>query len=116
VGHVDANMTDYINDKSEVEFVQYGQVVGNEQYRTLKIYVSQNQRKIELLKTYEGEVERSESFTNNYDAYNSFMRSLSNAGFTRKQVSNMTDPTGLCPTSIRYSYILQNDGKDVSNL
>lgn len=116
VGRVDAKMTDYINDKSEVEFTQYGAVVGNEQFRTLKITVSQNQRKIELLKTYENEVERSESFTNNGDAYNTFMRALSDAGFTRKQVTSITDPTGACPTGMRYSYVLQSEGNDVSNL
>ncbi len=116
VGRVVTNTTDYINDKSEVEFVQYGAVVSDEQRRTLKILVTQNERKILLLKGYEEKVDKMQTFGNNYDSYNVFMRSLNDAGFTRKQFSNVSDPTGLCPTGLRYSYILQSEGKDVSNL
>lgn len=108
--------TDYVNDKSVVEFVQYGEVTANEERRTLKIRVSETERVIQILDGYQEMVQKSQSYSNNRAAYESFMKALDFAGFTRKKVVDAGVNEDSCPTGIKYIYKLNNDSQEVSNL
>lgn len=107
--------TDYINDKSDVEFIQYGQVIADEKRRTLKIYVSETERVIQVLDGYEQAIQRTQSYPNNTAAYESFLKALDYSGFTRKKITNVSSESS-CPTGSRFVYVLRNEGQEVSNL
>ncbi len=109
-------MTDYINDRTKVEFTQYGAVVADENRRTLRISVSENERSIEVLKGYNQQVEKRQTYYNNKDAYNVFIRALDNAGYSREKKTKFTDPTGVCPQGKRFEYKLKDLNDDVSSL
>lgn len=107
--------TDYVNDKSTVSLVQYGEVTANEERRTLKIYVSETERVIQVLEGYEETVQRSQSYSNNREAYESFMKALDFAGFTRKKITGVGNIDS-CPTGSRFVYTLTSEGQEVSSL
>jgi hypothetical protein len=115
-GEQKVNMTEFINDESRVEFVQYGRVVSNEERRTLRIVVEENSRMIEILKGYQGEIERRETFTNNREAYDVFMNALNDAGFTREKADAPQENSGLCPTGRRFNYELKKNEDTISKL
>ncbi|MFO0920687.1 MAG: hypothetical protein U0451_03365 [Candidatus Saccharimonadales bacterium] len=107
---------DHINDKSRVQFTKYGNINSNEDRRTLKIYVSQNERVIEVLDGYTETVRKRQTYSNNYEAYKVFMYALDKAGFTSKKETKVSNPTGICPKGYTYYYKLSEAGNDLSNL
>lgn len=115
-GTTEKNITDYINGKSDVQFTQYGQVVANENRRTLRINVSESQRKIEIIDGYQGTVSSSKTYNNNKEAYDVFMRSINNAGYLKEKKTNVSDPVGVCPNGLRYEYRLNDGANDISVL
>lgn len=109
------NVADYANDKSATLYSKYGQVTANEDRRTLNIYVSQSERKIEILDGYEGTVQKTQNYSNNAAAYDSFLKALDFAGFTRERRVEVASEDS-CPTGSKYVYSLTSEGQEVSRL
>ncbi|MCA9332844.1 hypothetical protein KDA00_03140 [Candidatus Saccharibacteria bacterium] len=116
VGFETKHTTDFINNKSKVQYTRYGAIVANEERRTLKIYVSENERVIEILKGYNELVEKRQTFPNNPESYNVFMHALDKEGFTRKKSTKVDNPTGVCANGSTFFYKLSELGNEVTNL
>jgi hypothetical protein len=108
--------TDYINDTSYVQYTKYGEIVSNQNRKTMKISVSQKEAVIEILDGYQETLETKKTYPNNYESYKNFMFALDKLGFTNKKSTDVENPTGVCPNGYTYFYKLNNSGSDVSNL
>lgn len=107
-------LTDYANKYgSEVSLTTQGKVVGDEDFRSIRVKVTQYNRTVEVLKGYDNTVDKTQQFTNTRAAYDTFLHSLANLGFTKSRKANYADERGVCPTGNRFIYLLQEDGNDV---
>lgn len=103
-------LTDYIERDSKVVFTVDGQVVADEKHQAVRITVGRSSKQIEILQGYQGNVIKSQSFDNNQQAYDVFLRALSRLGFAKKRSTTVTDERGVCPTGQRYiSQIIDNN-------
>lgn len=103
------SLQDYANSDAVVTYTTEGQINGNEQHRTIRINVNKNNRTLEIINGYQGQVASSSSFTNNSDAYSSFLAAIDRAGFSkRKPDTQNLSIAGQCPLGIRYIYSAKN--------
>ncbi len=95
---------------AQVVFTTQGKIVGDDQFQAIRITVSRDSRKLEVLNGYTGRVESSKTFPNNEAAFDAFLRSLNLAGFTATRQTKLADERGVCPRGMRYIYELQDAG------
>lgn len=95
---------------AQVVFTTQGRIVGDDQFNTIRITVSRDARKVEILNGYTGRVESSKTLPNNEAAFDAFLRSLNLAGFTSTRETKLADERGVCPRGLRYIYELQDAG------
>lgn len=101
-------LVDYIDkDNSRVVWTLQGKVVGEDQRRAIRITISSDERRIEILDGYEQTVERSKTYENTQAAYDTFLRALNLAGFTLERKVSNTDERGVCPLGNNTIYDLQ---------
>ncbi len=108
-------LTDYADKNSTVSLTTIGRMVGEEDRRAVRVIVSPNERRLEILNGYEESVASSQTFSNTPEAYSNFLSALSSLGFTSSRKVT-ADPRGVCPTGNRYIYDLSEDGNHLSNL
>jgi hypothetical protein len=111
-----AQLVDYADKNSEVSLTTIGKVVGNEQHRSVRITVSANERRIEILSGYDQQVLSSQTYANNQEAYETFLSALGGQGFTRSKKTSITDPRSVCPTGLHYQYLVTENSEEKSNL
>jgi hypothetical protein len=111
------DLDDYSNDNSSVSFIIDGPVQANETHKQVKITINQSVRVVEVLSGYEGKVEKTQSFTNNLEAYETFLKALQTTNFL-KENSKIDEPDerGACATGYRYIYTLKDSGTEVKRL
>jgi len=85
-------------------FTTQGQLVGENLRRSIRVKVSEEERRLEILAGYDEAVERSFVFANTPAAYETFLVALEQAGFTREVISRIEDERGACPLGKRYIY------------
>lgn len=103
---------DYASSSAaRVVFTTQGKVVGEDQHRSVRITVTRDYRRIEVLDGYTGRVEKSQRFTNNEAAFYTFLRSLNHEGFMNTRESRIASEQGVCSGGYRYVYELF-DGND----
>ena len=99
---------------SEVRLTIEGNIVAQEEFRSIRITVSDNQRTFEILQGYEGSAEERKTFNNNPNAYRTFLTGLQNTAFMATQDP---DPTILsdaaCPQGRRFRYEIIEAGEVV---
>jgi len=83
-----------------------GAIVAEENYREVHITVSKNVRTIEIIKGYNGTVEKTATFPNTPSAYNTFVGALVAARFSNR-VDTTEVPRFTCVTGNRIFYQLQ---------
>lgn len=106
-----------IADKnSSVSMTTYGNLVGDDTRRAIKLTITPRERRLEVLDGYEKTIGSVQVFDNNQEAYINFLQGLEVAGFTNTRKSSISDPRGLCPTGNRFSYIATIDGEDKQDL
>ena len=98
---------------SEVSMTTQGKIVGQDDFRSIRVTVNQYSRTVEVLKGYDNSVEKTQQYTNSKSAYDVFLRSLANSGFIKTRATSFSDERGVCPLSSRYIYLLQENGKDI---
>ena len=104
-------LVDYVDKSgSEVSLTTQGRVVGESEFRSVRVTISKNSRKVEILKGYDMTVEKSEQFANSKTGYDVLLRSLANAGFSKTKTSSYSDERGVCPLGNRYVYLLSDNG------
>jgi hypothetical protein len=111
-----AQMVDYADKNSSVSLTTIGRMVGDTERRAVRVTVTPNERRLEILSGYEESVTSLQTYPNTQEAYSNFLSALGNFGFNKKRDTSVTDPRGLCPTGNRYVYDLSEDGNHISNL
>ena len=107
-------LADYADKtNSQVSLTNQGRIVGDDTYRAIRITVSQSSRSIEVIRGYDGTVEKSQQYENTRAAYDVFLRALQNLNFTKTKASPYTDERGVCPTGNRFIYRLEDGSSTV---
>lgn len=91
-------------DTEAVVFTTYGKVVGEEDRRAIKITVTANERKIEILQGYDEISIKTEVFDNKESAFDNFLIALDSAGFDKFDAKNKVDDRSQCSIGRRYVY------------
>jgi hypothetical protein len=110
------SLTDYDNLNANISLTTQGKLVGENERQAVRISVTRTERKIEILRGYDEAVERSNTYPNSQSGYESFIRALDNAGFTKNRPSKFDDNRGVCPLGNKYIYDLSYNDEHVSNL
>lgn len=101
-------LQDYASTTAEVRLTIDGRVVGDDTHRAIRITIGRNQRKVEVIQGYQGNIINSKTQDGNESAYDVFLRSLNSAGFTKERKSKVVDERGVCSSGNRYIYELIN--------
>lgn len=107
-------LVDYDNkDTARVSWTMQGRLVGDDQYRAVRITVTRSSRTVEILDGYGERVERKNEYSNTSDAFQTFARALDLANFGRERTVKIPDERGVCPLGNRYVYRLQDGSQEV---
>lgn len=101
---------------TSVVLTTQGKLVGETERRAVRVVVSQNERRLEVLTGYEEAVERSQVYSNTPAAYENFLIALDFAGFSRERKAKTTDERAICPLGKRYIYELKEYSQDLIRL
>src|SRR5688500_1602323 len=96
------SLFEHDNAESAVKLTIQGRLVGEDQRQSVRVTVTQSQRKIELLSGYNENVGKSQTFANTPAAYSTFLQALNNANYTKQRKGATEDERGTCPTGNRY--------------
>lgn len=107
------SLIDYIDKDSAVSVTTGGPIVGEDQYKSIRVTISKQVRTVDVLVGYEMSVQKTTSLANTPAAYDVFLRSLNRAGFANAKTASVNDERGLCPLGSRYSYELKEGSKSV---
>jgi len=110
-------LPDYANTDATVSFTTNGIVNGVDIHRAIRITVGQDQRELDILQGYSGQVLSSQTFANTTDAYSAFLKAINNAGFLTKVKKPLVpaSPDGQCPMGYTYVLQLNRGGNTLSN-
>jgi hypothetical protein len=108
-------LTDYVSN-GQVRLTIEGPVTANEQHSSAIVTISQNERTMQILKTYDNDVQDSRTYDNNQEAFDDFLHALDGADFTKSRKSSLSDERGQCPAGVRYVYELIKDGQTLQRL
>lgn len=110
-------LTDYARSGTRVVLTQEGIINGSDKHRAIRVTISENLRKIEIIQGYEGKVINSASYANDPSAYDAFLHALASANFiTEAKNVKVGDEKGACPTGLRYGYNLEDGSGTVKHL
>ncbi len=109
-------LSDYDRAGTVVKLNVDGPIVGDGQYVSYQIEVSQNYRKITTYKGYEKTVVSEKLYDNNVEAYRTFLRALERQNYTTKVSGSSDDEVAACATGRRFVYSLTDQEETVSRL
>jgi hypothetical protein len=111
-------LPDYANTDATVSMETQGRVVGDENYRAIVITIGRDERDLQVIQGYSGNVIQSKTFYNTQAAYDVFLRSINGGGFTAKLKATKytADERGVCPLGNRSIYTLSQNNEDLSRL
>lgn len=101
------------NDAASISWTMQGKLVGDDEYKSLRITVTKSKRTAEILSGYAGRVEKSVEFNNSPEAFATFTRALDNLGFGRERRVLIADERGVCPQGNRFIYRVTDGTKEV---
>ncbi len=97
-------VSDFSKDTEQVAYTVYGAVVGEEDRRAIKIIVSSNERRVEVLEGYYETVGKSQTTPNNQSAFDALLLALEGAGFNRYDSRNNINEYTVCTIGQRFVY------------
>lgn len=109
-------LVDYAERDSSVSLHTDGRLVGEEDRRSIRVTVSANERRLEILSGYNGAVINSQSFPNTQEAYKAFLSGLSGQGFMNAKKTDVTDPQSVCTNGRHYYFTVLESGEKKSDL
>lgn len=105
--------SDSASTAATVSFTNDGVINGNDQHRQIKIVISSSARTITIYQGYQNQIQSSQSFPNNVDAYQDFLEAIYNSGFTTQKKNTASGgPQSQCPLGYRYIY----NSTDIANV
>ena len=99
------------NNNATIRWTQYGRLVGDDRRRAVRITISHNERKVELLTGYGEKVEKSITMPNDEKGYTDFLIALEKINFGQERSVKNNDDRGACPLGQTYVYEIY-DGSD----
>jgi hypothetical protein len=97
----------YASTDARVRMTILGPVVANSNYEGLRITIDKNRATFEQLQNYDNRVVDSKTFDNTQLAYQSFLKALDKAGFTKGNAElKDADYRGFCPLGSTYIFEL----------
>lgn len=107
-------LSSYATSTSEVKMTIDGPTNASVDHRQVVVSVDQNQVLFQEKHGYDGDVTKSQNFANSPGSYQTFLRSLEYANFTKGDAAHMSaDERGYCPLGNRYIFELIDAGKVV---
>jgi hypothetical protein len=101
-------LSDYAHTSVQMQYIMDGPTVADQERRSLRITVGQDESSAEVLEGYNQNVIASKSYVSNDAAYGEFLRALDIAGYTKganeESSQKNTDERGFCPSGYRYSF------------
>ena len=107
-------INDYAERDSKVVATFDGPINGDDAHRSIKISVSQESRTIDVIQGYEGKVIKTQTFTNNPDAYYDFIHALARVSFGRTRKTDTQNEVGVCATGRRFVYEAYDNNERVA--
>jgi hypothetical protein len=104
---------DFAKDTNNVSYTVFGPVVGEEDRRAIRITISANERRAEVLNGYYEIVSKSQTTANNQAAFDALLLALKGAGFDQYDKANKTIENTVCTTGRHFSYQANFSGNDV---
>jgi len=101
---------------TSVQFTTQGKLVGEVERRAIRITITQEERKLDILTGYEEAVERTQVYPNTQAAYETFMTALDYAGLSRERKALTNDERAVCPMGRRYIYELKEYSQELIRL
>lgn len=99
------DLIDYAKTDTIVQMRVDGPVNSNDNHRGYRIAVGRKQTTIEITRGYQLSTVKLNNYTNNEQAYGSFLRTLQMLGFTKGNSDpNSADERGYCPDGLRYIF------------
>lgn len=106
--NIPAPLSDYANTSVQMQYIMDGPTVADQERRSLRITVGQDESSIEILEGYNQNVVASKSYLSNESAYGEFLRALDVAGYTKgaedEKSKQNSDERGFCPSGYRFSF------------
>lgn len=117
-GPVVLPLPEYSSSDATVSLTIDGHINGDDAHRQIRITVGRDQRLLEIIQGYQGNVISSQTFTNNQAAYDNFLRAINLRGFSvkRSKAPANNDYRGQCPEENRYIFKLDKENQDLINL
>ncbi len=106
-------ISDYAdNDAASISWTMQGRIVGEDQFKAIRITVTRRNRTIEILDGYKLIPIRQQEYNNTPEAFQAFTRALDLANFGKERTVKLVDERGVCPLGDRYIYRL-TEGQEV---
>ena len=110
----ETTLADYTDTTTVMRFTAEGPVTANPNYSEIRITVGRDANTIEIIRGYEGQVIKAQTYPNNSDAYGEFLHALQLLGYTKGEENpQLADERGYCPSGTRYVYEIISGGADV---
>jgi hypothetical protein len=109
---------EYSSSSSEVVLTLTGPVTADERHYSVRMKVNANQRVVELIKGYQGNIEKTKSYANNPAAYDAFLKALDGGGFMSERSTSkdkMNNESTACFVGTRYAFDLTTIAKAVGH-
>ncbi len=106
-----------VDTRSSVEFTIVGGIVADEDHRQIRYTITQNQRLIEIVQGYDGNVIDRQRLSNTPEAYAAFIYAIEEQGYTAtKEKPTNTDRRGVCSDGRQFLYKVRVNGATRSDL
>lgn len=111
------NISDRAEPGTSAVLTAQGAVVGQDDRRSIRVSISQEERRLEILTGYEDAVQQAYTFPNTPDAYETFLIAIDQKGFTNEQIFlSDRDVRGICPLGVQYFFEFKEFAQPISNL
>jgi hypothetical protein len=107
------SVSDQNREGTSAQITTQGKLVGEEERRAIRIVVTQNERRLEILNGYEEAVDRTQVYPNTPSAYENFLIAIDKAGIEKKRETKQTDERGACPMGNTYIYQVRDFSQDL---
>lgn len=109
-------LADYADSGATLEYFESGDIVAPEEHRAVRVTVSRNQRELEVISGYDGNVINRKTFPNTPEAFEAFVYALDQAGFANQRDTQLDTEKGVCPNGSRTVYTLRENSDEVLRL
>ena len=101
------------NSSASVSWTMQGRVVGEDQFRSVRITVTPRSRTVEILNGYNQITERQQEFGSTPEAFRTFAKALDLANFGKERTVQIADERGVCPLGNRFIYRVSEGAREV---